>query len=75
MSYLVLARKWRPKNFDDIVGQDYITTTLRNAIHAGKTPHAMIMSGPRGVGKTSMARIVSKTLNCEKFPSDEAPCN
>lgn len=75
MSYLVLARKWRPKNFDDVVGQDYITTTLRNAIYSGHTPHAMIMSGPRGVGKTSMARIVAKTLNCEKFPSEQAPCN
>lgn len=74
MSYLVLARKWRPKTFDDIVGQDYITQTLKNAISSGKTAHAFIFSGPRGVGKTSTARIVAKALNCEKGPTPD-PCS
>lgn len=74
MSYLVLARKWRPKTFDDIVGQDYITQTLKNAVSSGKTAHAFIFSGPRGVGKTSTARIVAKALNCEKGPTPD-PCS
>jgi len=74
MSYLVLARKWRPKSFDDIVGQDYITQTLKNAVSSGKTAHAFIFSGPRGVGKTSTARIVAKALNCEKGPTPD-PCS
>ena len=74
MSYLVLARKWRPKDFNDIVGQDYITQTLRNAVSSGKTAHAFIFSGPRGVGKTSTARIVAKALNCKNGPTPE-PCS
>lgn len=72
MSYLVLARKWRPKTFDDLIGQEYITRTLKNAISTGKTAHALILSGPRGVGKTSTARIIAKALNCEKGPTTES---
>jgi len=74
MSYLVLARKWRPKTFDDLIGQDYITQTLKNAISTGKIAHAFIFSGPRGVGKTSTARIVAKALNCTNGPTPE-PCS
>ena len=59
MSYLVLARKWRPKTFDDVIGQEYITQTLKNAVSLGKMAHALIFSGPRGVGKTSSARIIA----------------
>ncbi len=74
MSYLVLARKWRPKTFDDLIGQDYITQTLKNAISTGKIAHAFIFSGPRGVGKTSTARIVAKALNCTNGPTPD-PCS
>ena len=74
MSYVVLARKWRPKTFDDLIGQDYITQTLKNAISTGKMAHAFILSGPRGVGKTSTARIVAKAVNCINGPTAE-PCS
>lgn len=74
MSYVVLARKWRPKTFDDLIGQDYITQTLKNAISTGKMAHAFILSGPRGVGKTSTARIVAKALNCINGPTSD-PCS
>ena len=74
MSYVVLARKWRPKTFDDLIGQDYITQTLKNAITTGKIAHAFILSGPRGVGKTSTARIVAKALNCINGPTSD-PCS
>ena len=74
MSYLVLARKWRPKTFDDLIGQDYITQTLKNAISTGKIAHAFIFSGPRGVGKTSTARILAKAVNCTNGPTPE-PCS
>jgi DNA polymerase-3 subunit gamma/tau len=73
MSYLVLARKWRPKNFDDLTGQETIAKILKNAINSGKVAHAYIFSGPRGVGKTSTARILAKALNCEKGPTGD-PC-
>jgi len=74
MSYLVLARKWRPQNFDQIVGQEHVTTTLRNAIRTKRTAHAYIFAGARGVGKTTTARILAKALNCAEGPT-ETPCN
>ncbi|MCH8055238.1 MAG: DNA polymerase III subunit gamma/tau [Deltaproteobacteria bacterium] len=74
MSYLVLARKWRPQRFEDIVGQDHITRILQNAVRAGRIAHAYLFTGVRGVGKTTAARILAKSLNCEKGPTPE-PCN
>jgi DNA polymerase-3 subunit gamma/tau len=74
MSYIVLARKWRPQNFDEVVGQQFITTTLKNSISSGKIAHAMLFSGPRGVGKTSTARILAKSVNCVKGPTP-TPCS
>lgn len=74
MEYLVLARKWRPQIFEDVIGQEHVVRTLKNAISQGRTAHAYIFSGPRGVGKTTIARILSKSINCETGPT-EAPCN
>ena len=68
MSYLVLARKWRPQTFKDVIGQGHITHTLANVIQQKRIAHAYLFVGPRGVGKTSLARIMSKALNCEKGP-------
>jgi DNA polymerase-3 subunit gamma/tau len=73
MSYLVLARKWRPQGFDDLIGQEPITRILKNAIDQGKIAHAYLFSGPRGVGKTSTARILAKALNCQAGPTS-SPC-
>ncbi len=73
MSYLVLARKWRPKTFDDLVGQEPIARMLKNALEQGKISHAYIFSGPRGVGKTTTARILAKALNCKEGPT-ASPC-
>ena len=74
MSYIVLARKWRPQTFTDLVGQQHIAVTLRNAIAQNRVAHAFLFTGSRGVGKTSTARIFAKALNCEHFPCEE-PCN
>jgi DNA polymerase-3 subunit gamma/tau len=74
MSYLVLARKWRPQSFDDVAGQEHVTRTLQNAIRAGRVAHAYLFTGVRGVGKTTAARILAKALNCERGPTD-TPCN
>ena len=74
MSYLVLARKWRPQSFDDIAGQGHICRTLQNAIRTNRIAHAYLFTGVRGVGKTTAARILAKALNCEKGPTP-TPCN
>jgi len=74
MSYLVLARKWRPQVFEEVVGQRTITQTLQNAIAQRRVAHAFLFAGARGVGKTSTARILAKALNCEKGPNIN-PCN
>jgi DNA polymerase-3 subunit gamma/tau len=74
MSYLVFARKWRPKDFDEIIGQEHVTVTLKNAISLGRVAHAYLFAGPRGIGKTTCARILAKSLNCDKGPTI-APCN
>jgi DNA polymerase-3 subunit gamma/tau len=73
LSYQVLARKWRPQSFDDVYGQSHVTTALRNAIRLGRVPHALLLTGPRGVGKTTIARLLARCLNCEKGPTD-TPC-
>tara|TARA_R110002096_G_scaffold117236_4_gene254168 strand:- start:7823 stop:9535 length:1713 start_codon:yes stop_codon:yes gene_type:complete len=73
MSYLVLARKWRPKDFSDTVGQEHVLQALMNALETGRLHHAYLFTGTRGVGKTTIARILAKALNCEKGVSAE-PC-
>lgn len=73
MSYLVIARKWRPQRFDDLIGQEPIQRLLKNSIEHGHVAHAYIFSGPRGVGKTSTARILAKALNCQSGPT-ATPC-
>jgi DNA polymerase-3 subunit gamma/tau len=73
MSYQVLARKWRPQRFDEVIGQQPVTRTLRNAIASGRIAHAFVFAGPRGCGKTTTARILAKALNCVQGPIPE-PC-
>ncbi len=73
MSYVVLARKWRPMKFEDLVGQDHVAKTLGNAIDAGRVAHAFLFTGVRGVGKTTSARILAKALNCMREPGTREP--
>ena len=74
MTYQITARKWRPRDFDAVVGQKHVTQTLKNAIISGRIAQSYLFSGPRGVGKTTMARILVKALNCEKGPT-VSPCH
>ena len=74
MSYLVTARKWRPQTFEEVIGQEHITTTLKNALTNDRIAHAFLFAGPRGVGKTTTARILAKRLNCLN-PKGGEPCN
>ena len=74
MSYLVLARKWRPKLFKEVVGQDHAVRALKNSIIEKKLHQAFIFNGTRGVGKTTIARILTKVINCEKVIDGE-PCD
>lgn len=73
MSYQVIARKWRPQKFDDVVGQQAVTRTLRNALASGRLAQAFVFAGPRGVGKTTTARILARALNCANGPTAD-PC-
>jgi DNA polymerase-3 subunit gamma/tau len=74
MSYLVLARKYRPQTFEQVVAQTHITRTLTNAISSGRVAHAILFSGPRGTGKTTVARVLAKAMNCKDGPTP-VPCN
>lgn len=73
--YIVTARKWRPQRFADVVGQEHVSRTLRNAVESKRIHHAYIFNGPRGVGKTTTARILAKAVNCENPGTDFEPCN
>ena len=75
MAYEVLARKWRPQQFADVVGQDHVTQTLKNAIESDRIHHAYLFVGPRGIGKTSVARIFAKALNCLNGGPTGTPCD
>ena len=74
MSYIVFARKYRPQRFEEVSGQEHVTKTLANAIAKGEVSHAYLFSGPRGIGKTTIARILAKALNCNDGPT-ATPCN
>ncbi|MCL4110227.1 UNVERIFIED_CONTAM: hypothetical protein GTU68_030611 [Idotea baltica] len=75
MSYIVSARKYRPQQFDEVLGQSHVSTTLQKALDSDKIAHAFLFCGPRGVGKTSCARIMAKVLNCENKPNAHSACN
>jgi len=74
MAYEVIARKWRPRQFKDVVGQDHVVQTLTNAIRMNRVAHAYLFVGPRGIGKTSIARIFAKALNCKEGMTP-TPCD
>ena len=73
MAYEVIARKWRPQRFEEVVGQDPVVNTLRNAIEQNRIAQAYLLAGPRGTGKTTIARIFAKALTCKHGPT-VAPC-
>ncbi len=79
MSYLVMARRWRPQRFQEVIGQQHVTRTLQQAIARGRVAHAYIFTGPRGVGKTTVARLLAKTVNCRNLQTDSEglpePCH
>ncbi len=75
MSYVVLARRYRPARFSELIGQEHVSVTLKNAVKSERTAHAYLFTGPRGVGKTSAARILAKAIRCLKPESDGEPCN
>lgn len=74
MAYIALYRKYRPQTFTDVVGQHQVSDTLMRAIREDKVAHAYLFAGPRGTGKTSMAKIFARAINCEHGPTDH-PCN
>ena len=74
MAYTALYRKFRPSNFDEVVGQEAITKTLKNQLRTGRVSHAYLFCGTRGTGKTSIAKIMARALNCE-HPTEAGPCN
>ena len=74
-NFIVSARKYRPQRFEDVVGQAHVAQTLKNALATDHVAHAFLFCGPRGVGKTTCARILAKILNCENLTKDQEACN